>query len=490
MPPRLRPAAAKAGAAARAKPKPRAGVRFRRPAGGGAPLAEEDVEEKFNTHLEIQPGELPLTSWKRGTAILFKADYYHAAVEGCGEVRSLNVEEEPYLILNLLGTSSESLLKWASGGSRVLRGHICGRECGGVITAPDLCHLQKVSKLKEDEKPPWWNNLVPARDELAALRAADLQGDVGEEPPLDPQRVREVKRKEKDKKERSRDLVDKGEGEPATGSKEGKIKRVKISFQKDTQLVFGNTGMDPSPKVRSQVRKQLKKKFKKKKKKKKDSSESSGSKSTATITSSSTEEGEEQLFGQDMKIRRMARSGPGALSASSIVEMQEHLLTAGGGTYEVEKGEQPPLALRYFRQALRPRLSGGAAREAMTLAYAADLLIQGKVASSLDVLVQRFKAIELVSQGTSWQIAQRVELLPLEQTSVTSREETMMAAKEFNEDYKMRARSQGGYWQSTWNDKDPKGKGKGKDGKSKDKGKSEVKGDKKGDKTKVDDKKK
>lgn len=117
----------------------------------------------------------------------------------------------------------------------------------------------------------------------------------------------------------------------------------------------------------------------------------------------------------------------------------------------------------YNRTYLSPRLAGGVSREATTLCFAADLFIQGRPSEALDVLVQRVKSIEATSQGTPWQTAQRMELVPAPDPQLGGRGEYQVARRES----KLEAEAMG--------KTSEKAKGKGKE-KSKDKGKDRGKG--------------
>lgn len=78
------------------------------------------------------------------------------------------------------------------------------------------------------------------------------------------------------------------------------------------------------------------------------------------------------------------------------------------------------------------------ARELRTLAEALDLLMVGKVAEAGDLLMQRFKAVELASQEGNWKVAQHLELIPETGVSTSSFKERRAAAKLEMEDYRLR----------------------------------------------------
>ena len=160
--------------------------------------------------------------------------------------------------------------------------------------------------------------------------------------------------------------------------------------------------------------------------------------------------------------------------------MQGALLTSTGGIWHQEESELHPLSIQYYRQAMAPRLQGAPSREALTLCFAIDLILQGRVAESADCLVQRLKSIELVSQGAAWQIAQRLEVLPPERPVISTRSEAKEAIREQKEESKTKSeasqsRGKGDGWKSgSWTesgaDANRKGKdqkGRGKKGKQK-----------------------
>ena len=107
--------------------------------------------------------------------------------------------------------------------------------------------------------------------------------------------------------------------------------------------------------------------------------------------------------------------------------------------------------------------SGGILREVMTLAFVGDVLLQGRAAEALDGVSQRLKSLELVLGGQTWSTAQKVEVAPSLEATISSRAELQVALKESKLD--SQARSGG---MSSWE----KGRSKGKT-KDKDKGKNE-----------------
>lgn len=160
---------------------------------------------------------------------------------------------------------------------------------------------------------------------------------------------------------------------------------------------------------------------------------------------------------------------PGALTAQSIEEMQESLLTASGQVWNTKEDSVPPLSIHYFRTVLQPRMTGGIARESLTLSMMVDMALQGRVAESVDIGIQRLKALELISRGTDFRVAQRLELCPLELDAMASSTERRDALQENKEEAKLRfqsAKGGGDYRKGEWKGgKDWGKKGDGKKGK-------------------------
>ena len=131
----------------------------------------------------------------------------------------------------------------------------------------------------------------------------------------------------------------------------------------------------------------------------------------------------------------------------------------------------------YWRMMLSTRMTGAINREAQTLCYVQDQLIQGKVASACDTITQRLKGLEQVTIGSHYLVAQRQELVPVENTAMTSPMESLGASRCTEAKAKSAAAcpwQRGQDWERR--QEEPKGKGKGKDFR----GKGKAKGDKAG----------
>jgi hypothetical protein len=81
-------------------------------------------------------------------------------------------------------------------------------------------------------------------------------------------------------------------------------------------------------------------------------------------------------------------------------------------------------------------------RELRTLATAVDLLCKGDLPALGDVLLQRFKAIEMASQDASWLVASKLELIPPAQISSSAGWERQQAAQLELTEMKLRERLQ------------------------------------------------
>jgi hypothetical protein len=361
------------------------------------------------------------------------------------------------LEITLTGTSTEELLKFGSGlHPPVIRAHLCQRDCDQKRSNQDLVHLKKFGQITPEGERTWEENLL-ATDENAPLRGAQQAWE------------REEEKKQKSDRETSSDSRGGGgkkkekkkEKKRSKSKKEKKEKRARVGgrsvAKKDLKDLYGGTGLDPEPKMRRRLRKKLKKKLKKAK--------STSSASSGTSTSSSTEEVGEEILEDRSKVQRIAEIAPGVLTATSVQNIKNYVLQTSGSTWGADVDSIPPIMSQYVRCFLAPKSSGGLLREATTLAFAADLMVQGR----LDALGQRLKSLELVVNGQPWGTAQKIEIVPPHDASMASRAEVQIAHREALLD----SRAKGD--QAPWE----KGKSKGKS-KDKEKGKERSKGGTKG----------
>ena len=95
----------------------------------------------------------------------------------------------------------------------------------------------------------------------------------------------------------------------------------------------------------------------------------------------------------------------------------------------------------------------------------------GQLPEAMDTLTQRVKSLEAQISGLAWTAAQRLELLPTDTPTLSSRQELKIATTEQRAE--AQAHQSGSWWskgsgkESGKSEKADKGKGKGKKGKEK-----------------------
>ena len=171
---------------------------------------------------------------------------------------------------------------------------------------------------------------------------------------------------------------------------------------------------------------------KKKKQKKKDGRSSSGSTSSGNSSESSGSLFREaSARGGDLW--KLSQKKPGLLTEAALREMSRYL--AGQSEVGLEKeswGQQKVLAyLNQIVLSAHPpsKIGVRAHRELVTVATCIDHLLSSKNLECLDVLIQRFKAIELSIQDGSWHLARHFELIPPSGAQLSREEERQMATK-------------------------------------------------------------
>ena len=120
-----------------------------------------------------------------------------------------------------------------------------------------------------------------------------------------------------------------------------------------------------------------------------------------------------------------ARLSPGRHLEGFLSTIREYLSVMDGDPEGAKK--LPPVAMRYLTTVLLPAMGNQIGfrdeRELRTLAESIDSLVRGKAATSADILVQRFKSIELRLQSGTSQVAKHLELIPESRASATAQEE-------------------------------------------------------------------
>ena len=199
-------------------------------------------------------------------------------------------------------------------------------------------------------------------------------------------------------------------GDPSSGSHAllPAAKHAKSDSGSDEDVTFNST---------------KKKKKKRHKKKKRRRSSSSGSNSRSSSRSSDSQ----QLFqnagasshGLANKIVDTSARKPGRLLKSTLQSMVHQLNPLAPNL----ESSRPAIVYQYLQRALVPsvKLSGNCQRELATIALASDLVLKGNLEGALEVLLQRFKSIESLNNGTlPPEAARNLEVIPkLEITSLS-----------------------------------------------------------------------
>ena len=416
-----------------------------------------EAGEEISSH-GFAPGLVGSGDWLKST----KAVYFEKECEFAGRVDKVIIEgSDIELVITLWGTSNEDLLKFGSGlQPPVIRAHLCQRSCDQKRSNQDLVHLLKFQKF-DPEGPKTWEDNLHVVDDNTRLRTQQQEWEreqekrrkkAEQEVSEDSRSVGEKDKKKKTERKRSRSKKKKKKSQKMGG---------RTVARKDPKHLYGGTGLDPEAKLRRKLQKKIKKKLKK--------SRNSSSGTSRSSSSSSTGEMDEEILEDRSKVQKLAELAPGILTAASIQQMKAYVLQASGSTWEADSEIIPPIMSQYVRHYLAPRSSGGLLREMVTLAFVGDLLVQSRPAEALDAVSQRLKSLEMVIGGQPWTSAQKIEIVPPPEPSMSSRAEMQIAQKEARLD----SRAKGGATQ--WE----KGKGKTK-GKDKDKGKEKGKGGAKG----------
>ena len=132
------------------------------------------------------------------------------------------------------------------------------------------------------------------------------------------------------------------------------------------------------------------------------------------------------------KFQEVHRRQPGRLLVRGFETMRKHLdpKMVGGGEKN-DTGGLDGCATAYTVNVVNNRgqqLSQRNERELRTLATGLDALAGGRLAELGDVMMQRYKAVEMASQENNWDVAQRLEVIPDARPSALSTEERHAAA--------------------------------------------------------------
>ena len=434
-------AGAKARAAAKAKgaaaPRQRRGPRMKRPARGG------DGEEKAGKRLR----ELSMEELGRLDKIVLKEGrYYHRAVDVCGKVRGARLEgREVFLDLEVSGTMDEDILKTMTGRpDRLMSIHVCGEHCGGELSEETLIHGGVFEEV-DGAGAAWMSNLKGVvetpreddenqrlREEAERVRKEESDRKKREKGEDDPPKKKK-KKKEKEKKRKKKEKKGSDQAEEDETEEDLEV------GQRPLGAVYQGTGLDPEYKRRKKmIRKARRLGQNQKKKKKKGSKSGSSQEETSGSTDSSSTTDGGGLFEDEQRLRRIWTKYPGCLSSAAVQEAKLKLVTAAGTAMGMEKRSLPPVMTQYARQVVIPTASPVMGQEVLTVAMTLDLLLAGKVAQAVDVLSQRFKALESLGRGSHWTVGRQFELVRLDQSGLADSVEARAAARQAKEEDKLR----------------------------------------------------
>ena len=174
-----------------------------------------------------------------------------------------------------------------------------------------------------------------------------------------------------------------------------------------------------------------------------------------------------------LKLLSYSRRHPGRLASRMLLKMAK---TSARGLEGASRSKTPAVAMHHLLTVLQPSLQGKLGmrtlREMKTLAQCLDLLAEGEVGRSADLISQRVKALERATVEGHWNSAQFLELLPPENSTLLERDEELYLARETLTEQKIRGYDKGTR-PKTWDP--PKGGGKGKDVQKGSKGKGKDK---------------
>lgn len=124
------------------------------------------------------------------------------------------------------------------------------------------------------------------------------------------------------------------------------------------------------------------------------------------------------------------------IASLTLLRMRELVaMTQGRGTAEESENPLPAVATPYLIQVLFNKYPPGdvpirTMRELRTVAAVIDYVVNNDPLRALDVLVQRFKALELSHEQQSWAQASQLELILSDQTSAVFCQEVKAAQAE------------------------------------------------------------
>lgn len=424
------------------RPAAKVESRRKRPA---AKADEETETTKFTYLLEVTAAQLRCL----GLVELAYGYYYDGLVKVAGYITGLGRDAD-YLEFRVTGTQTERLVEALSDPlKRVMQLHICPKDCNHAATGPDVLHAAGFWEVGDKKLP--WHTLFEAvhappeeRDELAKLRehyAARKQVMAGEK---ESPSSEEEKRKKKKKKKKAKDAEKKAE--MAKTAKEGTEDEAGFDKgQKPLKSLFGGTCLDPRVEERSKLLKKARRLGKRDSQKRKHASSDDSSSGSSTTEEEELTETGEGLFAEKKRALRLTQRYPGCLGAQTIAGMKESLMTSSGTLHSVDRKSLPPLYTQYYRSELHSMVSPSMGQELLTISQTADLLLRGHPARAVDLLSQRFKALEQQARGAHWTVARQLELVSADSVGLSQGAEGAEAARLAREEARNRSAVQRPY---------------------------------------------
>eukprot|EP00971_Amphidinium_carterae_P115578 2289172-Amphidinium_carterae.3 len=142
------------------------------------------------------------------------------------------------------------------------------------------------------------------------------------------------------------------------------------------------------------------------------------------------------------QLAKVSERKPGYLAGETLKKMKEYLAVHDvGESLGCADTKWRPIVTSYLSTILLPstEVTLRNSRELLTLARCADSLIRGEVARCLDVLLQRFQAIETSQIESSWSNARHLELVPESRVSCVPPKARRAATAAEKSDHKLRA---------------------------------------------------
>lgn len=428
---------------------------------------DEVKTDKFTYLLELTAAQLRCL----GLVELAYGYYYGGLVKVAGYITGLGRDTD-YLEFKVTGTQTEKLVEALSEPSRrTMQLHICPKDCAHAATGLHASGFWEVG----GKQQPWHTlfeevkTTAEEHDELAKLRehcAARGKAVGGEK-----EKKKKKKKKAKDKEKKP----DKARSDKEVSDEEALTDR----GQKGLRSLFGGTCLDPWLEERSKLMKKARKLGKKEGRKRKHSSSEDSSSRSSTSEEEDMAELGEGLFAEKKRALRLTQRYPECLGAQTISGMKESLLTSSGTLHSLHRKSLPPLFTQYYRSELHSQVSPSMGQELLTISQTADLLLRGHPARAVDLLSQRFKALEQQARGAHWTVARQLELVSADAVGLSQGAEGAEAARLAREEARNRSAVQrpyntggkdGGKTKSRPDtsegrekgDKGGKGKGKGK----------------------------